>query len=311
MSDDRSNRPPAAPPDRKAGYWSYRTAAWLSQGLPRLFAYWVGLRIADSMYRRDVAGRNAVTRNLTRILAWRGVSAEPEAVQGLVRQTYQHFGKYLVDFFRYTLKSRRDLQGKINVENLDYLRAAHAEGRGVILLTAHIGNWEMGGLILTLLGYPVTAVFKPFGQPALDRLFAEQRDRRGIRGIPLGDAARGVLQTLRAGGCAAILGDRDFTGHTRSVQLFGAPAPLPMGPVMLACRSRAPIVPVFALRQVDDRVRIQIFPPIRADDGADAAQARIVSVLQDVISAQPHQWYIFEDFWPEQPPAAGAGKGGA
>ncbi len=288
----------------KAGYGMYRTAAWLSQSLPRRFAYWVGLRIADRFYTNDHAGRAGVTANLTRILAWRGIEASPDAVQGLVRQTYQHFGKYLVDFFRFTLKSGPELQDTVVIENLDHLRDAHADGRGVILLTAHIGNWEMGGMMLHRLGYPVTAVFKPFGHPALDRLFAEQREHRGIRGIPLGSAARGVLQTLRGGGCAAILGDRDFTGQTATMPFFGAPAPLPLGPVRLARHSGAPIVPVFTLRQVDDRFRLRFYPPLRAGETPETLQARLVAVLEDVISAQPHQWFVFEDFWRDRRSAA-------
>ena len=283
---------------------TYAIAAFLSRSFPLPFSYWIGLRIADAFYRSDARGRRAVESNLRRILAHRGVEPAGDSVGGLVRKTYQHFGKYIVDFFRYSCANHEELDGKVSIEHMEHLLGALAEKRGVLAVTAHLGNWEMGGLMLSLLGHPVNAVYRPLGARRLDRVFADQRERRGVKLIPLGRAVRGVLAALRRGEIAAVLADRNFTENGGATPFFGAPARLPLGAAMLSLRTGAPIVPAFMIRQVDDRFLMRFHPPIRPEEEktVEAIEAKIVAALEDSIGENPCQWFVFEDFW-----AAGAG----
>ena len=211
------------------GYPSYAMASFLSRRLPLPFSYWIGMRIADRFYRRDRAGRTGVMANLTRIHEYQGISPSRGAIDGLARKTYQYFGKYLIDFFRYSMASRENLEKRVSIEHLDYLTGAIERGRGVLVATAHVGNWEMGGLMLSRMGFPVTAVVRPYGNPRLDRMFDEHRRRRGIAVLPLGRAVRGIVGTLRRGGITAVLTDRDFSSHRDLVTFFGRPARMPRG----------------------------------------------------------------------------------
>lgn len=284
-------------------YAIYQTSAFFSRALPLSFSYWLGMRIADLYHRCDRRGRAGVAANLRRILAYRGVEPARGAIEGLTRKTYQYFGKYLVDFFRYSRTTCRELQGKVNIERIHYLAEAQAEGRGVLLASGHVGNWEMGGLILSQMGHEVTSVFRTFGNARVNRMFLEQRLNRGFRLIPLGHAVRGLLATLRDRGIAALLVDRDFSGRTDVVEFFGAPARLPRGAARLACRSGAPVVPVFMFRQVDDRFLLRFYPPIHPSDsdGEEGVQRRLTAVLEQAIGKYPHEWFVFEDFWAGRP----------
>ncbi len=284
-------------------YAMYGTAAFLSRHLPLPFSYWLGLRIADAFHWLDKRGRAGVAENLARIQRHRGVQATELATRGMVRKTYQYFGKYLIDFFRYSEAFCSEIEGKVSIEHLEYLTDAARGGKGVIAVTAHVGNWELGGLVLAQMGLPVTAVYRPFNVRHLDRMFTSTRQRRGIRLIPLGRAVSGLVRALRAGGIITLLADRDFTGRGHPCTFFGAQVRLPLGAAILAMKTGAPIVPAFMLRQVDDRFLMKFHAPITPDGrSVDEIQAAVVSSMQDVIGEYPYQWFIFRDFWNPVPP---------
>lgn len=280
-------------------YIKFRVAELLSTKLPLAFSYWVGMRFADYFYWRDKAKRQRVTTNLRRIAEARGLACTPAALESMARKMFQYFAKYLVDFFRYSRLSYDRVKDRICIERQDILDAVCREGKGAILMTAHLGNWELGGLAVAALGYPLSAVFRPMGSERVDRMFRERRQGRGIRPIPLGGAARGLFQALRQGEMVALLADRDFSNHHEHFPFFGQPARLPSGPARLAMRTGAPIVPGFMLRQVDDRFLLRLYPPLypRDYDSVEALQARIVEQLEQAIGENAHQWFIFDDFW--------------
>lgn len=282
-----------------AGYLAYRVAAALARGLPRNQAYWIGLRIADLYYVFDAPARRAVAANLERIYRWRGITPARETVRGMTRKTFQYFGKYLVDFFRLAHLDRADVDRMVSIEHGERLAGTFARGRGVVLVTAHLGNWELGGAVLCALGYPVNAVVAPERLPRLERLLTRQRERRGVRVVQVGRSARTLLRRLRAGECVALLADRDFSREHVEMELFGTRVHLPRGAAWLAHRADAPVIPVFLLRQEDDTFVLRIHEPIEpaASGAMEITHARIRDALQAEIAAHPHQWFVFHDFW--------------
>ena len=284
----------------------YKAASFLSRSMPLSFTYWLGLRVADIFYYRDRAGRSAVADNLRRILAYRGIHPTDRMVRGQVRKTYQHFGKYLVDFFRFS-KSHADwLNGRVSTRHVERLESELRRGKGVIITTAHLGNWEVGGCVLAARGYSLTAVFRPFGIPHLDRTFTQYRKGRGMKLVPLGSSVRPLLNALRAGECIVLLTDRNFTGQVRPMPFFGAPAPLPDGAARLAWKTGAPILPCYLTRRVDDSFLLSVDEAIRPEDhaSADSIERAVARSMESAIGEHPHQWFIFGRFWNESPPAA-------
>jgi len=229
-------------------YPLYRASCVLSRVIPRKFAYWVGLRVADVFYRRHTTERRAVMNNLRQIMTYRGMDCSDEKLAVAARMTFQYFGKYLVDFFRYTSLTREEVDKIVTIEHREYWDQALAAGNGIIAVTAHLGNWEMGGAVMAAYGYKINAVTLPAHMEKIESLFQKQRMRRGINPIPLGRAVGGVLRALRRKEVVALLVDRDFSRHQDRLMFFGRPARLPRGPARLAAISGAMVLPGFLLK---------------------------------------------------------------
>jgi KDO2-lipid IV(A) lauroyltransferase len=280
-------------------YSKYRLAKFLSRSLPHGLAYWLGLRFADRFYSKRRQDREAVMSNLKRIFEARGIAATDERLESVARKTFQHFGKYLVDFFRYARLTREEMSHLVSIEHPEYLEEAVSKGRGVLVVTGHVGNWELAGAVMVALGHDVNAVVLPERMQKLDKLVHKERQRRGMKPIPLGRAVVGIVHALRRGEMVALVADRDFSPRNDRITFFGEPARLPSGPARLAMITKAPILPMFLLREVDDTFLFKFYPPIYAEEmgSEEAIKERIREILEEVIAENPHQWFIFDDFW--------------
>ncbi len=281
-------------------YISYQLAQLISRGLPRRFAYWVGLRIADRFFATDQRGRQAVMSNFRQILAAQGVQASEDTLRQMARKNFQNFGKYLVDFFKFSRFDLKAVNRLVSLEHLDYLEEAEHLERGVILVTAHLGNWELGGAVLSALGRRLCAVFYPQRAGKVNDLFEKHRTRRGLRLIPFGQAARGVLKALKNREYVAMLADRDYTTHQDEPLLFfGLPARLPSGPARIAAKTGAPIVPTFLVRQPDDTFLLRMHRPIVPSGKTSVLDLRrqIRDAMEMEIARHPLQWFMFDEFW--------------
>lgn len=285
------------------GYWPYRIAAFLSRALPERLAYWLGLRFADLFYRMDPSGRAAVKKNLAHIFSARGVQPAEQALDGLARKTFQYFGKYLVDFFRFARLRPEDIRQRVSIEHREYLDQAAAAGRGVLLVTAHFGNWELGGAVIAGLGCAVNAVVLPQRMEKLNRLFQGQRESRGLKVIPMGSSAFNMIRCLKKKECLALVADRDFTGTSDKVEFFGRPARMPLGPAWLCWKTGAPVLVGFLIREVDDTFRLRLYPPILPghEPSMESVRGRINAILEKEIAERPYQWFMFEPFWEDTP----------
>lgn len=239
--------------------------------------------------------------NLKRIYAWQGTEPSKDVLRGTARKTFQYFGKYLIDFFRIGRVTPRMMDRLVSVRHGEYLQQAHAQGRGVIILAAHFGNWELGGGVVAAQGYPMNVVFKPERLRQQNAFFERQRAARGMNPIPLGRAATGIMRCLRKGELVALLADRDFTRRNDRIDFFGAPARLPVGPSRMAWRTKALVVPAFLSRQVDDTFLLRYHEAIDPREMEDAESMRLATarILEAEIAVQPHQWFVFERFWDE------------
>jgi KDO2-lipid IV(A) lauroyltransferase len=285
-------------------YGYYWGVCALSKSLPRSLSYAVARPIADAFYRWDDAGREAVKANLRTILGAGGVAPTEEAVCRTARDTFRNFGKYLADFFRYRRPSDVAIQPLFRLDGIEHYRQAVALNRGVLALSAHLGNWEMSALVLHSLGHQLNAVVLPQRRERVERLLARYRARRGARLLPLGrGTAAAIVSCLNRREFVGLLADKDFTTHNRQVPFFGRPTRLPHGPAVLAIKTGAPILPAFIIRRDDDGFLVRFYPPIlaRPDDSAERLQMGIARVLEEVIGEFPAQWFMFTDFWAGPP----------
>lgn len=283
----------------KNDYLQFKAADFFSQILPRRFAYWIALRVADRYYCLDSRGRRAVMSNLRRIMLYKGISPSEQMLSGMARKTFQNFGKYLVDFFKYNRVNRWLVLRLVSTQNMKFLDQALELGKGALVVSAHLGSTEIGGAVLAALGYKLNGVVLSEPDRKIDKLFQRRRARRGVKVIPLGRAARGVLEALRRNEVVILLADRDYNGKSREVSFFGARARLPTGPAVLSVKTGAPIVTAFMLREPDDTYLLKFHPPLAPEPGMTPAQlqSKICALMEEEIAKYPSEWFMFDDFW--------------
>ncbi|HUD71593.1 MAG TPA: lysophospholipid acyltransferase family protein [Dongiaceae bacterium] len=228
--------------------------------------------------------------------------------QGRIYRTMWSFGWCLNERLE-RLTTRRPFQ--VETEAIEHWNEVTREGRGLILITAHLGNFEVGSMLpaesagrrVHLIREPeVDAQAQAFLVGVLDGF---TQDRYAMR-FQSDDPLQGMhlLDALRRGEIIAVQGDRPRTGG-RSIDatLFGRPFPLPPGPAALARTAGVPLLPVFVFREGRRRYRVVFRPPIHAsiaaEAGADraATMRRVAIEIEWAIRRAPHQWFCFKRLW--------------
>ncbi len=269
--------------------------------LPRWLMLWLAVLIGNFYWAVMKGDREMVRRNLSRILE------DPSQVGPTVRRLYVRYAKYLVDYTRMDLLKGRHLRRLVRgFEGKEHIDGAMARGKGTLILTAHLGNWEMGGIFLSLMGYSLTVITAPDVEARLHEFRVRLRQEQQIKVVTLDDtlaSSLAVLKALQANELVALLGDRDLFGKGIPVHFFGQKVFFPIGPALLAYLSEAALIPTYVLMNEDDRYRCVAEPPIvlqktgnRDRDLAENTQ-RIATALEKFIRLYPDQWYTFYDYF--------------
>ncbi len=282
-------------------YLLYRFAQSLALGLPLKAAYGLAIFISNIYASVAFSDRRAVAENLKVIFP----DKPSHEIFKIRKELFRNFAKYLVDFFRFEKLDAEYLKKNIHLKNLNYIDECLSAGCGAILVTAHLGNWELGGAVISMLGYPFLTVALPHKSEKVDAFFNSQRESKGVRVLALGNAAKGCLKGLRKNEVLALAGDRDFVGKGMLIDFFGKPTVFPVGPAVLALHAKTKIIPGFMLRNGDDSFDLIMDKPLdftpTGDDKKDLKEliTRYKSIFEDYIRRYPEQWYMFRRFWRE------------
>lgn len=245
--------------------------------------------------------RRRVERNLRRILE------DPGMARSKGWRTFVHYAKYLVDYTRMGLLREENIPCLVrHFQGQEHIDGALKNGKGGLILTAHLGNWEMGGVFLTLLGYSLNVITAPDVAVRLHDYRVRLRNGHRIKVITLNDtfsSSLGVLKALQANELVALLGERELFGKGIPVKFFGRTVSFPIGPPLLASLSGASLIPTFVLLDADDKYLCLAEPPIpmrqSGDRDADLAEnaQRVAAVLENFIRRYPEQWFTFYDYF--------------
>jgi KDO2-lipid IV(A) lauroyltransferase len=200
-----------------------------------------------------------------------------------------------------------DAEVEIAPSDVAHLDAALAQGRGCVIITAHLGAFDYLGHYLHSKGYKLSIVT---GRTTARIVFDAVTFLRQSNGLGLVEATpsgvRAAIQAVRNGECAVFVTDRDFFQNGIQVSFFGATTTLPPGAVRIARDSHAPIVPIFS-RRSDHRHIITIHAPIDVTKSDDLQRdllegmSSVVASLEQAISGAPDQWVMFQAVWPSAP----------
>jgi KDO2-lipid IV(A) lauroyltransferase len=220
----------------------------------------------------------------------------------LLRRHFHSLGRGIVELGTAWWASDRALAGLVQVEGLEHLRAAHAAGRGVVLLSAHFTTLEIGGRLLAR-HEPFHVMYRRHEHPVIEWAMRRNRERHFDHAIPR-DQVRAMLRSLKAGHAVWYAPDQDYAGKGAVfAPFFGVPASTNGATARIAAVSGAPVVPFFPVR-TGAGYRLRILPPLAGypagDPAADAA--RINAVIEAEVRRAPEQYLWVHRRFKHRPP---------
>ncbi len=280
-------------------YSLYRIGRWFALMLPVSVCYAVAVFMADVYYLFARKDKAELEYNLMVVLG----NKNKKLIRRHIRGIFRNFAKYLVDFFRFAKLDQDYMVNYITMEGKENLDKALAAGNGVILVGAHMGNWELGGVIVASLGYPLSVIALEHKDSRINDFFLQQRSLANVKVIPVGAQLKNCFRVLRKNNILGIVGDRNFSDHGIYMDFFGRKAVFPKGAAFFSLKTGASIVPTFTLRMKDDTFRQIFAPPIprgfgeNTEDGIATIMRRYISVIEKYIKEYPDQWYAFRKMW--------------
>jgi KDO2-lipid IV(A) lauroyltransferase len=249
----------------------------------------------------DRRHREVALRNLE--LALPAIAADER--DRLVRECFRHFGAALCDAISSTRFDAVEICRRFTLEGWQHLEEAERQGRGIVVLSAHIGYWEIMPPVIGLYRGPISIVVRPADNPWLDRELGALRERFGNSTIPKRSAARRMLATLRGGGRVGILIDQRVQAREGiAVPFFGRPALTSPILARMSLRTGAPVVPISAYPEPGGRYRLVVGPAIAPPEGGKddeptvaALTRRYLEAAEDDIRAHPSMWLWMHRRW--------------
>ena len=232
------------------------------------------------------------------LIAMGGKFPSPEARRNLIRRAWRNFARSFQETTRAIYKSKETICSTVSIQGEEHLKRAMAKGKGVVALSAHLGNFMMIGIRLAASGYPYNVIVKQPRDTRFARLLNHYRALVGIKTIsakPRRGAAQQILRVLRQNEIVLIIAD-EFKSGDIEVEFLGRLAPAPRGPVSLAMRSGAAVLPMFAIRDDQDRLTLMIGEEVSLiNTGNVKADVKVnvmffVRCLETMVSKYPDQW---------------------
>jgi KDO2-lipid IV(A) lauroyltransferase len=286
----------------KSLWWAlFRLPSRLRLDTIQKLGRWVGrLFFYLSPHHRRIA-----LSNLSRAF---GSEISPDDRWRIGLSSFENMGLTFLETLHFPGLGAEGLKKRIEIEGLEHLKTALAKNKGVLLLTAHFGNWEFLSLALGLMGFSGGAVIRPFDFKPFDEYISFIRTSTGVRLIPKNRSMRKVLTALRDGEMMGILLDQNtILREGVFVDFFGHRACTDKGLALLALKSGAPVVPIFCLRLKNGRYKITAQPEVEVQRNGDKTKeveentAAFTKVIENMVRAHPEQWLWIHQRWKQRP----------
>ncbi|MBI3522528.1 MAG: hypothetical protein HY071_05425 [Chloroflexi bacterium] len=284
-------------------YWVWRISAAAVQRLPRRVTYWLAVGGGELAYLLWTEKRHIAKANFAVVLSLPAANVE---VARVARRSFRNFAKYLTEIMRFPAIGLDELRRTVTIDGWQNLRAAMAHGRGLIFVSIHFGNFELGGARVAD-EIPLNVIADDIGNQRLMDLLIGNRAHKGITIHSPSGAAKKALGALRREemvGLMMDLGPRAGAFDHVDAQFFGLRTRFPTVAAALARVSGAPIVVAAVVRRQDNTFTGIALPPIvveRTQESAhdiERATQSIATALEKFVRDWPDQWYIFRPMWP-------------
>lgn len=286
-------------------YAGVRVAIAVASLFPIGTARWFGARLGSLAFDGFGVRRDVAVDNVKQAL---GVD-EAEA-RAIARRSYRNLGRTLMEFVALRRLTHADLRSMVRLEGLEHIEAARREGRGVVYLSAHQGNWELLGMTIAAHGIPVSYLVGEQTNRRVDAVMNDLRARQSIGIIPRAMALKNVLRRLRQNEMVAMLADQDARRDGIFVEFLGRPAATVRGPAMFAIRQGCPVVFGFMHRDGAGNLVGRCYPPVHAPKDLDEEAAvhdimqRYHTTLGEAVRNHPDEYFWGHRRWKTQPPGS-------
>lgn len=260
----------------------------------------VGRGLGLAYHRVDGRRRELARANIAR--AFPGKS--PEEVDALGRAVFAHFGGLATELLHASGRPVSEIVARVEFPDVEVAVQALRSGRGVLFLTAHLGNWEYSALGMAASGVAASVVARPLDNPLLDARLTALRTSNGNAIIVKHDAARGMLRTLRSGGVLGVLADQHVAPPDGiPVPFFGRPASTTAALARVVDRTEALVLPAAAIRIAPSRYRLIVEQVLDVrtlspgERGVDPLTTRFNAILEEMVRRYPEQWLWLHNRW--------------
>lgn len=285
-------------------YMLMRMCSALVKILPSRLVYLVAVLAGEGFYWLWREKSRITLQNMARVL---GLPPDHPQVKLVARRSMRNYTKYLAEFLRLRHLPPGEIARAVRqVRGWEHLEQALAHGKGVIFVSGHFGNWDVGAAFLART-FKVTVVADTFRPPRLNELVQGIRRHTGIEVIDVDGSARKLFRVLRRNQIVGLLIDRPVDSSGVEVTFFGQRTNMPAGAAALALKTSAVVVPMGMWRNPDNTYSGVIAPPIvpastgNFEQDVQALMQKIVQGLEGIIRLHPDQWYMFRPMWPGVP----------
>ena len=228
-----------------------------------------------------------------------------ERAKQIAADSLHRFGRMVIEVMRFPLLNEKTIHEQVQVEGLEYLEAAYAEGKGVIMATGHYGNWELLGATVALHGYPMLSITRKQNNSHMDKAINEFREMVGQQ-VTYNRGKHGLLaisRMLKEKNLLGVLFDQDTNDDGVELDLFGKRSIIPMGAAALSRIYGSPILPIFMHNNDDGTCCAKIYPPLYTQKTGDKQRdfyqvtRKLVDILEMEIINHPEMWFWVHDRW--------------
>jgi Kdo2-lipid IVA lauroyltransferase/acyltransferase len=277
--------------------------------------YWVARFVLTTLSFTSLRTANALARVYVRLLDLALPRLRRTALKNLemagfagreriTTGVFDSVARLVVSFARFPKINRENIHDWIRYEGLENFEQARSLGRGVLVATGHLGNWELSAFAHAYLAAPMHIVVRPIDNSRIDTLVESRRELSGNRAIAKKDAARGILRALATGGAVGVLIDQNTTVDQGVwIDFFGVPACAGSAFVKMAHHSGAPIVPGYAVwSDKESRYVLHFEPAVEITGDVERDTQRVHARLEAAIRKYPDQWLWIHRRWKTRPP---------
>jgi len=231
----------------------------------------------------------------------------PADVRAVADAMYRHLGTFLIESLRTGHMDLAALDEEVDFSGFEKGMQILGQGRGLIVLTAHAGNFELLAMMAALKGAPLTVITKALKPKWLNDWWVETRGKFGVKMLPARHSYRYCREALKNNGVLGFILDQNMKRNRGIfVDYFGRPACTSPGLALLSAQTLSPVLPVFMLREPDGRHRVHVFDPLPPPASADKEAIRqatqaYTTIIERFVRAHPDQWIWLHRRWRTQP----------